>query len=1047
MDPTKKNDAPGKARRQKSPISTPEKYDNETAKASVVTQSNGVAHTVANKTPANTNYSVVVTRHKSDHGSVSKSLTFKNAKLIASPTCQIWSGVSFRVALDDWRDFAKLIDQTPLDEAWSLGAMRADRADECEIFVKSAWATKQMTRRADVITRSRDLIDYAPGALAFCLLDFDAGEMTPENRQRLDELGGWFGAMRALLPGFDGAAYIWRPSTSANLYTVGFEKPLRETQNLHCYLLVEDGADTERFLKVLLDRAWLLGLGWIKVSRDGKALERGIVDASTWGGERLCFEGGPELVGYGLTQRDRHARIHDGSPYDTRRLLDLAPEEQSEVLRLKNAAKNDLGLKTRQESAAKKFKTEKVVELVKRGVSKERAERVVEALVGGVRRLMPDFQLELDDGRVITVRDILLDPEKFVGATMCDPIEGRERGRNVAFVMEQGNAIWSFACGETLYFFVHDFESISAAVEKAPEREAANVIARLLGDAVVTEAEKAALIKLAKQHDGILISDVRKVVKEEEIKRKKSDSKKVRDASKRPQIYLTPGAIVSVVMSVDMALTETKNVSIFRRGGDLVRPTEVDMPASDKRKTTVIGLKTFKAPDLSLAMAASADFYKPNKEGELVRCDPPINLAQKLIETGDRLHMPVIAGVISCPTLRPDGSVLSAPGYDAETGMYHFVDKAVDISSMKDEPDRDDALAALATLKELLTEFPFVNPVDKTVAISAKITAVCRAMFPVVPGHGCSAPEAGSGKSFEADLCSLIISGKDCPVLAACQNENEFEKQLSTALLSGCGLLSIDNRVEPLTGGLLCQAITQPFVTLRPFGQNEREVTVVNRITIQANGNNLSVSGDMTRRFLIGNLNAKMERPELRVFKCNPRAMILADRGKYVAACLTIVRAYLLAGHPGKLDPLASFEAWSDSVRSALVWLGEPDVVSTLDTARASDPEQEKLSAFVAAVVDCYGVGSDNAVTLRQMCRDALLGSYAGGDPQFTALSEALTSICRTSGADRFDTVRLGHWLRVRKDKMVGGHRLASVMNTHTKIASWFVESLAPPNA
>ena len=57
--------------------------------------------------------------------------------------------------------------------------------------------------------------------------------------------------------------------------------------------------------------------------------------------------------------------------------------------------------------------------------------------------------------------------------------------------------------------------------------------------------------------------------------------------------------------------------------------------------------------------------------------------------------------------------------------------------------------------------------------------------------------------------------------------------------------------------------------------------------------------------------------------------MVMADRGKYIAACLTICRAYIAAGRPDKLPKLASFGGWSDTVRSALVWLGEADPVKS----------------------------------------------------------------------------------------------------------------------
>jgi putative DNA primase/helicase len=74
-------------------------------------------------------------------------------------------------------------------------------------------------------------------------------------------------------------------------------------------------------------------------------------------------------------------------------------------------------------------------------------------------------------------------------------------------------------------------------------------------------------------------------------------------------------------------------------------------------------------------------------------------------------------------------------------------------------------------------------------------------------------------------------------------------------------------------------------------------------------------------------------------FTYSPVDDVIADRGKYVAAALTVVRAYIVAGKPGKLPPLASFEEWSDLVRSALVWLGLPDPVETSEDARDDDPE------------------------------------------------------------------------------------------------------------
>ena len=45
-------------------------------------------------------------------------------------------------------------------------------------------------------------------------------------------------------------------------------------------------------------------------------------------------------------------------------------------------------------------------------------------------------------------------------------------------------------------------------------------------------------------------------------------------------------------------------------------------------------------------------------------------------------------------------------------------------------------------------------------------------------------------------------------------------------------------------------------------------------------------------------LGPQLERPELRKFRSYPVAIVLADRCAYIAACLTICRAYIIAGRP-----------------------------------------------------------------------------------------------------------------------------------------------------
>ena len=114
-------------------------------------------------------------------------------------------------------------------------------------------------------------------------------------------------------------------------------------------------------------------------------------------------------------------------------------------------------------------------------------------------------------------------------------------------------------------------------------------------------------------------------------------------------------------------------------------------------------------------------------------------------------------------------------------------------------------------------------------------------------------------------------------------------------------------------------------------------------------------------------LDAGIEHPETRQFKRNPKQEILADRGKYIAACLTICRAYAVAGRPNLLPQLASYGEWSDTVRSALVWLGEADPVKSQGKSHADDPEASALLTVLNEWRGVIGAGEANARAVRDV--------------------------------------------------------------------------------
>jgi len=506
-------------------------------------------------------------------------------------------------------------------------------------------------------------------------------------------------------------------------------------------------------------------------------------------------------------------------------------------------------------------------------------------------------------------------------------------------------------------------------------------------------------------------------------------------------IQVRPGQLHTLATAGEAALIKA-GLQIYQRGLSLVQPVTVEVSASDGRVTFASALGELNLPVMldKLSQAATWERWDARRKLPLA-CDPPRTVADIILSRAGNWKVPRIAGVITSPTLRPDGTVLQAAGYDPATRLYHVADPAIGRLNMPRRPTRADAERGLGQLDDLLDEFPFCTKVDKSVGLSAMVTPVVRGAMSVSPMHGFSAPAPGSGKSYLADVAAAIATGRDCcPAITFADKADEGEKRLTGMLLAGFPLLSLDNVNGELGGDLLCQAIERRLIRLRALG-GSTITEIENRACIFANGNNVTVRADVVRRTLVAKLDAKMERPEERTFDGKPVEKVLANRGVYIAACLTIVRAYLVAGSPDKLPPLASFGDWSNLVRSALVWLGCADPCDSIKEARRDDPELSELLEFLSLWKANLGI--DSRYTARAVVEAAevrLSDDY--GNPtvsyRLPDLHDVLLRIAGDRGA--IDTRRFGKWLERLNGRIAGGLRLSrDSVRGHGGVSVWIV--------
>jgi hypothetical protein len=143
----------------------------------------------------------------------------------------------------------------------------------------------------------------------------------------------------------------------------------------------------------------------------------------------------------------------------------------------------------------------------------------------------------------------------------------------------------------------------------------------------------------------------------------------------------------------------------------------------------------------------------------------------------------VLNGIIRAPIVRPDGSVLTAPGYDTATGILfhsnHEWSGPADLSHVA-------ARKAATQLGEPFKEFRFSQPAGTSVVVSAILTGLQRRLLDTAPAHAFDANSWGSGKTLLAKCISLIVTGAK-PTATAVEKDDEAEvrKMLISVLIAG----------------------------------------------------------------------------------------------------------------------------------------------------------------------------------------------------------------------------------------------------------------------
>ncbi|MEY3664229.1 MAG: hypothetical protein RLZZ153_411 [Pseudomonadota bacterium] len=436
-----------------------------------------------------------------------------------------------------------------------------------------------------------------------------------------------------------------------------------------------------------------------------------------------------------------------------------------------------------------------------------------------------------------------------------------------------------------------------------------------------------------------------------------------------------------------------------------------------------------------------ARVMRDNGPADVLR-DPPLGVCKTVIDLRDERGLKKLNGLITAPTLRPNGTLLQKTGYDKETCLFYNGQRnGVRVPL---NPTRAEAALALRKLWEPFSSFPFCSGIDRAVHLAAVLTAAVRAVLPAAPGFAYDAPTQGSGKTLLARCVGVLAQGDEPSVWphTAGTNDEETRKRIFTVLSYGKRVLIWDNVVGAFDSAALASCMTSPTYTDRILGKSD-STTVPNRMMLVLTGNNIQLQGEMPRRVLISRIDPQTERPFAREFSLDPFAHCRAHRQSMIEAALTLIRGFLTHGCKQPITgKLASFEEWDAWVRRTVIyadelWPGQfGDVMDVVKANQAVDPELETLVSLLSSWHDVFGSRPVHAAEVIQKATGFL---NLPGELK-TPLQEAILGL-PLRDARNPSAKSLGRYLSNRRDRRLAGYLLKPGPKVDDK-QTWCVERL-----
>ena len=378
----------------------------------------------------------------------------------------------------------------------------------------------------------------------------------------------------------------------------------------------------------------------------------------------------------------------------------------------------------------------------------------------------------------------------------------------------------------------------------------------------------------------------------------------------------------------------------------------------------------------------------------------------------------VLRGLIEAPAMRADGTVISAPGYDAATGLFLQWDR--DPVDVPEAPTHDEARAAYRRVRRLFASFhyqgdEFARETMLAAVVAAMLTPMVRVAMgdASAPGFMISASDVSSGKSTVAKACGAVVLGRTPAASQYTADDDEMSKRAASVAATGRPLWFIDNVRANVEGSTLEMVLTcDGAYEARVLGTNvQRRMAWTATVYMTANG--ASYSRDMARRvrhIALRPHETAAERDAVRDLDTYDLVgYVLERRPAILRDLLTITRAHYIAGRPraprcprASSFPFESFDAWERWCADPIWW------ASGYSPAWSHPPDDASRDTNAARATastwwDAIGEAPTTTAKLLRLCNDP---PAPGAEPRRAdAVVELAAALAELVGAANIKTV------------------------------------------